>query len=76
MLIQSELTLMVVLKLDIFFSYLGLINSKERYKKLTGYHKCLSSPICSDRFFDRYILTGRALKLILYDFSSNFILNM
>ena len=25
---------------------------------------------------DRCILTGRALKLILYDFSSNFILNM
>ena len=28
------------------------------------------------RFFDRCILTGRALKLILYDFSSNFTLNM
>ena len=28
------------------------------------------------RFFDRCILTGRALKLILHDFSSNFILNM
>ena len=28
------------------------------------------------RIFDRCILTGRALKLILYDFSSNFILNM
>ena len=28
------------------------------------------------RFFDRCILTGRALELILYDFSSNFIMNM
>ena len=28
------------------------------------------------RFLDLCILTGRALKLILYDFSSNFILNM
>ena len=31
-------------------------------------------PLC--QFFDRYILTDRALKLILYDFSSNLILNM
>ena len=28
------------------------------------------------RLFDRCILTGSALKLILYDFSSNFILNI
>ena len=28
------------------------------------------------RFFDRSLLTGRALKFILYDFSSNFVLNM
>ena len=28
------------------------------------------------RFFDRFILTSRALELILYDFSSDFIMNM
>ena len=28
------------------------------------------------QFFDHCILTGRALKLILYDFPSNFVLNM
>ena len=28
------------------------------------------------RFFDRWILSARALKLILFDFFSNFILNM
>ena len=28
------------------------------------------------RFFDRSLLTGRALKFILYEFSSNFVLNM
>ena len=37
-------------------------------------HILLPHPPC--RFFDRCILTDRALKLILFDFSSNFILNM
>ena len=36
--------------------------------------KCTLSLIC--RFFDRFILTSRALELILYDFSSDFIMNM
>ena len=36
----------------------------------------VSPPPPSCRFFDGCILTGRALKLILYDFSSSFILNM
>ena len=36
----------------------------------------LFNPICPCQFFDCCILTDRALKLILYDFSSNFILNM
>ena len=39
-----------------------------------GGHNMPPIPPC--RFLDRCILTGRALDLILYDFSSNFILNM
>ena len=41
--------------------------------------RCIVPPpriVPPSRFFEYCILTGKAMKLILYDFSSNFILNM
>ena len=52
-----------------------------RKKTCVGVFLTLSAPretycVPPCRFFDRCILTDRALKLILHDFSPNFILNM
>ena len=44
------------------------------FKKRSSKNMCPSSPLPAD--FCRCILTSRTLKLILYDISSNFILNM
>ena len=53
---------------------------KSNYRKFSpicpGGQNVPPSPPPPCRFFGRCILTCRTLKLILYDFSSNFILNM
>ena len=51
---------------------MGLTIKKPK-KKIVLTHPHIVSPC---RFFDRCIWTGTALKLILHDFSSNFLLNM